>query len=88
MPALLKCLESLRVLLVLDNCEHVIDAAAQLAERIFHELGGRPHWGKMNFLTAEDWKRAFPLLDRFVAVRRRMDPNGIFLNDWLRPILA
>ena len=37
LPALLKCLESLRVLLVLDNCEHVIDAAAQLAERIFHE---------------------------------------------------
>ncbi|MDQ2683644.1 MAG: oxidoreductase, partial [Chloroflexota bacterium] len=59
-----------------------------VAERIFHELGGRPHWGKMNFLSVDDWKHAFPLLDRFIAVRRRLDPNGIFLNDWLRPILA
>ena len=37
LPALLKCLRTLRVLLVLDNCEHVIDATAELAEQIFRE---------------------------------------------------
>jgi predicted ATPase/DNA-binding winged helix-turn-helix (wHTH) protein len=35
LATLLECLRTLRVLLVLDNCEHVIDAAATLAEQIF-----------------------------------------------------
>src|SRR5262249_13780071 len=35
LPALMLCLRTLRILLVLDNCEHVIDASARLAERIF-----------------------------------------------------
>ncbi len=34
-PTLLAFLAGRRVLLVLDNCEHVIDAAASLAERLF-----------------------------------------------------
>lgn len=37
LPALMLCLRTLRILLVLDNCEHVIDASATLAERIFQE---------------------------------------------------
>jgi predicted ATPase/DNA-binding winged helix-turn-helix (wHTH) protein len=40
LPALMLCLQTLRILLVLDNCEHVIDASATLAERIFQEAPG------------------------------------------------
>jgi predicted ATPase/DNA-binding winged helix-turn-helix (wHTH) protein len=40
LPALMMCLRSLRILLVLDNCEHLVDAAATLAERIFQEADG------------------------------------------------
>ena len=40
MPALMLCLRTLRILLVLDNCEHVIEASATLAERIFQEAPG------------------------------------------------
>lgn len=40
LPALLQCLRTLRVLLVLDNCEHVVGAAATLAEQIFQEAPG------------------------------------------------
>jgi predicted ATPase/DNA-binding winged helix-turn-helix (wHTH) protein len=40
LPALMLCLRSLRILLVLDNCEHVVDAAATLAESIFQESSG------------------------------------------------
>lgn len=36
-PSLLNFLRRRRLLLVLDNCEHVIDAAARLAEVIFRE---------------------------------------------------
>lgn len=58
------------------------------AEHIFRRYDGRPHWGKLNFLDPGDLKAAFPLIDRFIAVRRRLDPSGVFLNDYLRPILA
>ena len=39
-PTLLECLRTLRILLVLDNCEHVIDATATLAELSFRETAG------------------------------------------------
>jgi len=39
-PALILCVRTLRILLVLDNCEHVIDAVATLAERLFQETPG------------------------------------------------
>ena len=39
-PTLLECLRTLRMLLVLDNCEHVVDAAATLAELAFREAAG------------------------------------------------
>ncbi len=40
LSALMLCLRTLRILLVLDNCEHVIDATATLAEQIFREAPG------------------------------------------------
>jgi FAD/FMN-containing dehydrogenase len=57
------------------------------AERILRSFDGRPHWGKLNFLEPAEWRACFPLLERFTAVRRRLDPTGNFLNDYLRPIL-
>ncbi len=58
------------------------------AEQVFRSFDGRPHWGKLNFLETSELRSLFPLLDRFTAVRRHLDPEGIFLNDCLRPILA
>jgi L-gulonolactone oxidase len=44
------------------------------------ELGGRPHWGKLHYRTADDLAPAYPEWDRFQAVRRRLDPDGRFRN--------
>jgi len=57
-------------------------------EAIMRHHDGRPHWGKLNFLETAELRSLFPLLDHFTAIRRRLDPNGSFLNDYLRPILA
>ncbi len=40
LPGLLASLVNRSILLVLDNCEHVIDAIAALAERLFSEVSG------------------------------------------------
>jgi predicted ATPase/DNA-binding winged helix-turn-helix (wHTH) protein len=39
-PTLLEYLRTLRILLVIDNCEHVVDAMATLTEMIFREAPG------------------------------------------------
>ena len=40
MPALMLCLRTLRILMVLDNCEHVVEATATLTEKIIQEAAG------------------------------------------------
>jgi FAD/FMN-containing dehydrogenase len=57
------------------------------AQQVFRQFDGRPHWGKLRHLEMDELKRIFPLLDRFTAVRRRLDPDCVFLNNYLRRIL-
>ncbi|MEM6695281.1 MAG: D-arabinono-1,4-lactone oxidase [Pseudomonadota bacterium] len=51
-------------------------------------LNGRPHWGKLHFMTAERLAERFPRFDDFRAVREQFDPDGVFLNDHLRGLFA
>lgn len=52
-------------------------------EAIFRKYNGRPHWGKLNTLQREDFRKLYPRWDDFVKVRRQMDPEGRFLNPYL-----
>jgi FAD/FMN-containing dehydrogenase len=53
------------------------------AERVFRSFGGRPHWGKLNLLDPDELRAAFPGINQFEEIRRRLDPDGLFLNAWL-----
>ncbi|HJU82062.1 MAG TPA: D-arabinono-1,4-lactone oxidase [Acidimicrobiia bacterium] len=55
---------------------------------LFAEFGGRPHWGKLHFMTRERVASLFPRFNDFVSVRRRLDPAGTFLNDHLGALFA
>jgi L-gulonolactone oxidase len=57
-------------------------------EAIMDELGGRPHWGKRHFQTAETLRTRYPHWDRFQAVRARLDPRGRFSNDYCERVLG
>lgn len=57
-------------------------------DSLFAEYRGRPHWGKLHFMTADRVARLFPRYQDFVDVRRRLDPKGIFLNDHTRALFA
>ena len=57
-------------------------------DSLFAEYRGRPHWGKIHFMTADRVARLFPRYDDFVDVRRRLDPKGIFLNHHTRALFA
>lgn len=58
------------------------------AEQIFLAHGGRPHWGKMHTLGADDLQRLYPSFDDFADVRERADPDGVFLSPYLRRVLS
>ncbi|MEX2023577.1 MAG: D-arabinono-1,4-lactone oxidase [Thermoleophilaceae bacterium] len=57
-------------------------------EEIMDGLGGRPHWGKRHFQTAATLAPRYPGWERFQAVRRRMDPDGVFANAYVRRVLG
>ncbi len=57
-------------------------------DAILRRYGSRPHWGKLHFLTRDDMPDLYPMFEPFLALRRRLDPDGVFLNDHLRPLFA
>jgi FAD-linked oxidoreductase len=57
-------------------------------EEIMDSYGGRPHWGKRHYQTAATLRERYPQWDRFQAVRARLDPDGVFNNDYTRRVLG
>jgi FAD-linked oxidoreductase len=57
-------------------------------EAVFRAHGGRPHWGKMHGLTAEQLGALYPRLGDFNRVRGRLDPDGRMLTPYLRGLLG
>jgi FAD/FMN-containing dehydrogenase len=49
-------------------------------EAVFRAYGGRPHWGKKHSLTARDLRPLYPHWDSFQHLRRRLDPDRVFLT--------
>jgi L-gulono-1,4-lactone dehydrogenase len=47
-------------------------------EQALYALGGRPHWGQVNWLTDERVRELYPRYDDWQAVRERFDPEGAF----------
>ena len=51
-------------------------------------LGGRPHWGKMHWRTADDLRPVYPRFDEFVTMRDAVDPDRVFGNTYLETVLG
>ncbi len=57
-------------------------------EPIFLKYGGRPHWGKIHTLTANDFAEIYPHWDDFKRVRSELDPDGLFLNTHIKQLFV
>jgi FAD-linked oxidoreductase len=55
-------------------------------EEIFKRYQGRPHWGKMHTRTAGELAELYPRWHDFRRVRAALDPQGVFLNSYLRDL--
>jgi L-gulono-1,4-lactone dehydrogenase len=57
-------------------------------ESIMDGYEGRPHWGKRHFQSAATLAPRYPDWDRFQAVRARLDPGGVFANEYTDRVLG
>jgi FAD-linked oxidoreductase len=57
-------------------------------ESVVASVGGRPHWGKMHSLDAARLAELYPRFEDFRRVRAEVDPEGRFLNPYLRRVLG
>jgi decaprenylphospho-beta-D-ribofuranose 2-oxidase len=48
------------------------------------EFGGRLYTGKDNRTTADNFHAMYPRIDEWIAVRRKVDPTGVFASDMAR----
>src|SRR5690625_4314154 len=55
-------------------------------EAICLHYDGRPHWGKIHTLNKSQLENMYPKLNDFLQVRVELDPNGMFLNEYLRSL--
>ncbi|MGB9184613.1 MAG: D-arabinono-1,4-lactone oxidase [Solirubrobacteraceae bacterium] len=55
-----------------------------LLEQALAPLGARPHWGKLFTAGAREIAPLYPQLAGFLDLRARLDPRGVFVNDWLQ----
>jgi FAD-linked oxidoreductase len=56
--------------------------------QIMQNYGGRPHWGKMHYQSAESLAESYPKFGEFLAVRDRLDPDRVFRNSYLDRVLG
>ena len=56
-------------------------------EKIMEKYDGRPHWGKMHNQSTINLHSLYPKLADFLVIRQKLDPNGIFMNDYLQKLL-
>lgn len=57
-------------------------------EAIVAEHAGRPHWGKLHTLGAEQLRALYPRFDDFLEVRHQLDPGRRFANPYLDHVLG
>jgi FAD-linked oxidoreductase len=57
-------------------------------ERILDSVGGRPHWGKLHYQTADTLAERYPRWGDFQAARKVVDPTGVFGNEYTDRVLG
>jgi FAD-linked oxidoreductase len=60
----------------------------EAVEEIMDGYGGRPHWGKRHFQTAETLAPRYPRWAEFQAARDELDPDRVFSNDYAARVLG
>jgi len=69
-----------------QGIDHDDEPFFRACEEIFRAFDGRPHWGKVNWFTGDDFAGAYPQWTNWWRVRDEHDPNRSLLGPWLRSV--
>jgi L-gulono-1,4-lactone dehydrogenase len=61
--------------------------AEYLTREMVERFSARPHWGKVCPITSADADLLYPRLAEFREVCCRVDPRGLFRNDWTADVV-
>jgi xylitol oxidase len=61
-----------------------VEAVVAQIEAALAPFGARPHWGKVFTAEAPQIAPLYSRMADFRALRDRLDPDQVFVNDWLR----
>ena len=56
-------------------------------EPVFRYYGGRPHWAKKHNMSAGDLAPLYPEWTSFHQIRKKLDPENLLLNEYLKKLL-
>ena len=56
-------------------------------EQVVKSFEGRPHWGKFHTYTTSELQALYPEWETFMSIREQVDPQQIFVNDYLQKLL-
>ncbi|GAA6036192.1 hypothetical protein JCM8097_006825 [Rhodosporidiobolus ruineniae] len=51
---------------------------------LLSQFSSRPHWAKSHHLSPSSLRSLYPRFDDFLAVRERVDPEGVLVNSYVR----
>jgi len=57
-------------------------------EPIFQKYNGRPHWGKLNSFSQEQFANTYDHWEDFKTVQKTVDPRGQLLNPYLKALFS
>lgn len=63
-----------------QDCQHIF----KLVEPIFQKYQGRPHWGKMHTMNAQQLQALYPHWEAFMQLRHQLDPQQKWVNPHLQ----
>ena len=63
-----------------QDCQQIF----KLVEPIFQKYQGRPHWGKMHNMGAQQLQALYPHWEAFMQLREQLDPQQKWLNSHLQ----
>lgn len=69
-----------------QGVDHDDEPFFRACEEIFRSFGGRPHWGKVNWFSHDDFAAAYPRWTDWWRVRDTHDPTRSLLGPWLNEV--